>query len=124
MIVLYHRSILISINLLNFEVMLYSGETVFLKSTDNAEPNVLCRQINVKSARKLYDLGVKIWLHPCNLTLNNAWQVPYHYQKSETNTECFDSLVNSFRYYNCDRQRGKRIIFFAKCDKMGKLLHS
>lgn len=104
--------------------MLYSGETVFLKSTDNAEPNVLCRQINVKPARKLYDLGVKIWLHPCNLTLNNAWQVPYHYQKSETNTECFDSLVNSFRYYNCDRQRGKRIIFFAKCDKTGKLLHS
>lgn len=36
----------------------------------------------------------------------------------------FDSLVNSFRYYNCDRQRGKRIIFFAKCDKMGKLLHT
>lgn len=89
--------------------MLYSGETVFLKSTDNAEPNVLCRQINVKSARKLYDLGVKIWLHPCNLTLNNVWQVPYHYQKSETNTECFDSLVNSFRYYNCDRQRGKEL---------------
>lgn len=75
--------------------MLYNGETVFLKSTDNAEPNVLCRQINVKSARKLYDLGVKIWLHHCNLTLNNVWQVPYHYQKSETNTECFDRLVNS-----------------------------
>lgn len=104
--------------------MLYSGETVFLKSTDNAEPNVLGRQINVKSARKLYDLGVKIGLHHCNLTLNNVWQVPYHYQKSETNTECFDSLVNSFKYYNCDRQRGKRIIFFAKCDKMGKVLHT
>lgn len=104
--------------------MLYSGQTVFLKSTDNVKPNVLCRQINVKSARKLYDLGVKIWLHPCNLTLNNVWQVPYHFQKSETNTECFDSLVNSFKWYNCDKQRGRRIIFFAECDKNGKLLHS
>jgi len=92
--------------------MLYSGQTVFLKSTDNVKPNVLCRQINVKSARKLYDLGVKIWLHP------------YHFQKSETNTECFDSLVNSFKWYNCDKQRGRRIIFFAECDKNGKLLHS
>lgn len=104
--------------------MLYSGQTVFLKSTDNAEANVLCKQVNKLTAKKLYDKGIKIWLHPCNLTLNNVWQVPYHYQKSETNTECFDSLVNSFRYYNCGRQRGKRIIFFAECDKMGKLLHS
>ena len=46
--------------------MLYSGETIFLKSTDNAKANVLCRQINIKTARKLYDMGVKIWLHPCN----------------------------------------------------------
>lgn len=104
--------------------MLYSGETFFLRSTDNANANVLCRQINIISARKLYDKGVKIWLHPCNLTINNCWQVPYHYQKSETNTESFDSLVNSFMYYNCDRQRGRRIIFFAECDNKGKLLHS
>ena len=76
------------------------------------------------TAKKLYEKGVKVWLHPCNLTLNNVWQVPYHFQKSETNTECFDSLINSFRYYNCDSQRGKRIIFFAECDNKGKLLHS
>lgn len=104
--------------------MLYSGETVFLKSTDNAKANVLCKQVNKITAKKLYEKGVKIWLHPCNLTLNNVWQVPYHFQKSETNTECFDRLVNSFRYYNCDSQRGKRIIFFAECDNKGKLLHS
>ena len=104
--------------------MLYSGQTVFLRSADYSEVKILCKQINVKTAKKLYDKGVKIWLHPCNLTLNNVWQVPYHFQKSETNTECFDSLVNSFRYYNCDSQRGKRIIFFAECDNKGKLLHS
>lgn len=75
--------------------MLYSGETVFLKSTDNAKANVLCKQVNKITAKKLYEKGVKVWLHPCNLTLNNVWQVPYHFQKSET-----------------------------KCDNKGKLLHS
>lgn len=63
--------------------MLYSGETVFLKSTDNAKANVLCKQVNKITAKKLYEKGVKVWLHPCNLTLNNVWQVPYHFQKAK-----------------------------------------
>lgn len=94
--------------------MLYSGQTVFLKSTDNAK--VLCKQINVITARKLYEKGVKIWMHPCKLTINNCWQVPYHFQKKDGITECFDSVINAFNYYNCDKERGERIIFFAECD--------
>lgn len=31
--------------------MLYSGETVFLKSTDNAKANVLCKQVNKITAK-------------------------------------------------------------------------
>lgn len=96
--------------------MLYSGQTVFLKSTDNEKPNVLCKQINAITARKLYEKGVKIWMHPCNLTVNNCWQVPHHCQKTNEITECFDSVINSFAYYNCDKERGKRVIFFAECD--------
>lgn len=102
--------------------MLYSGQTVFLRSADYSEVKILCKQINVKTAKKLYDKGVKIWLHPCNLRLSNSWQEPYHYKKSETNTECFESLINSFGYYNFDKQRGRRIIFFAQCDSRGKLI--
>ena len=44
--------------------MLYSGQTVFLRSADYSEVKILCKQINVKTAKKLYDKGVKIWLHP------------------------------------------------------------
>lgn len=102
--------------------MLYSGQTVFLGSADYSEVKILCKQINVKTAKKLYDKGVKIWLHPCNLILSNPWQEPYDYKKSETYTECFESLVNSFSYYNCDKDRGQRIIFFAQCDSKGKLI--
>lgn len=102
--------------------MLYSDKIVLLKSTDNALiASIQCRQINICTARKLYEKGVKIWLHPCNLTLNNMWQVPYHYQKSETCTSNFDSLILSFTNYNCDKERGKRVIFFAECDSQKKL---
>jgi hypothetical protein len=102
--------------------MLYSGQTVMLKSVDYAQRDTLCRQINIKTARKLYDKGVKIWLHPCNVKLHNAWQEPYHYQQSDTNKECFDSLINSFKYFNLDMKRGRRLIFFAQCNTKGKLI--
>jgi hypothetical protein len=74
---------------------------------------VKCKQITRPKAEKLHDLGIRIWLHPCNLRLNNDWQTPYSYQRSETNTECFESLYTTFGYYNCDKERGRRILCFA-----------
>lgn len=99
--------------------MIYNNEVVYLKNSTGYD--IPCKQINSVSAKTLHNKGVKIWLHPCNLTLRNMWQEPYDYQKSVTNTECFESIVNSFRYYNCDKERGKRVIFFAECDKNGNL---
>lgn len=62
--------------------------------------------INKAKARKLYNQGVEIFLQSKNMPFDNAWQSAYSIKKSnEENT--FDSIVNSFIYYNCDRERGK-----------------
>lgn len=99
--------------------MLYSEQIVNLKNSTGCD--IPCKQINAISAKRLYNKGIRIWMHPCNLTLRNMWQEPYDCQKSETNTACFESVVNSFVYYNCDKERGKRIIFFAEVENLTHL---
>ena len=92
--------------------MIYSNLKITLKDNKGKTRNV--KQCNVLTAEKAYNNGKIIWLHPCNLKLKNVWQEPYTFQKSETNQENFTSLVNSFKYYNCDSQRGRRVIFFIE----------
>lgn len=66
-------------------------------------------------ARKLYESGKVVYLHTSLLSWNNAWQNPIPFNTDEvrpTYKEAkFDDLVNSFHYYNCDKERGMRVIF-------------
>lgn len=95
--------------------MLYSGETVYLKPFDNSTKyDIPCMQISARKAKKLYNKGCTIWLHPNKMKVRNPWQEPFNFQKESD--ESFDNIVNSFRYYNCDAQRGKRVIFFVQVE--------
>lgn len=96
--------------------MLYSGQTIYLKPIDNrTKYDIPCVQISANKAKKLYDNGCVVWLHSCKMRVRNPYQEPFNFQKTESN-ETFESIVNSFKYYNCDTQRGKRVIFFAKVE--------
>jgi len=81
--------------------------------------NVLkCRvkSIQKRTARKLYEFGVQIYLHPCKMRFDNPWQPPLPYRLGEyDDNRSFDEICNAFRYYNCDSERGKYIHFFVKC---------
>jgi hypothetical protein len=77
-------------------------------------------KINKAQARELYNSGYTIFLHPCRMRLNNHWQSPLEARLNEENTQRFDTLVNSFEYYNCDNERGKYPNYFAVLSYAGE----
>lgn len=78
------------------------------------------KQVNIKMAEKAYNEGKQLWLLPCNIRINNAWQhpMPLDRKSIEDNAfKCgstFSQIVNEFKYYNCDNERGKYPIFFVE----------
>lgn len=73
--------------------------------------NTTVKQVNKVQAKKLYDNGKQIYLHACNMRLNNAWQSPMPLDNSQG--EKFSTMVNEFEYYNCCNERGKYSNFFV-----------
>lgn len=90
----------------------YKGQTINLKDECGNTYNV--KQVTKPTAQKAYDNGKPVWMHPCNLRLDNMWQkpMPMHNDSGDT----FDNAVNSFKYYNCDTYNGKRVIYFTPVD--------
>lgn len=94
--------------------MRYSGEIITLRPS-----GIRVKQVNKTTARKLYNEGKTIYMHSCNMTLNNPWTSPYdiningRYGLANTS---FDSMVLDFQYYNCDAERGKYANFFVEVD--------
>lgn len=100
--------------------MRYSGQVLKFISSFVSDNGDKMYQINVIKARNMYDKGYDIWLHPCNMSINNVWESPYRYKRSESNESSFDSLVNAFSYCCLDKERGMRINFFARCEDVAR----
>lgn len=93
--------------------MLYSNQIVRI---DNKN----AFQVSIKKAERYFNEGRQLWLHPCNLRLNNAWQNPMPLSKDiqdnpHYNEASLRSIVNEFSYYNCDNERGNRVLIFVEC---------
>jgi hypothetical protein len=56
-------------------------------------------RINKKRARNLFNKGVKIYLCPSNLRPIGPWFNAFDVDLSAG--EAFDTILNSFEYYNC-----------------------
>jgi hypothetical protein len=73
------------------------------------------QQIQKRTARKLYDAGKTIYLHPCNMRFDNAWQTPMPANRNQKTYDwTFDILCDDYKYYNCDYERGYYIRFYVK----------
>jgi len=74
------------------------------------------RQIQKRTARKLFYEGETIYLQSSNLHFDNIWQFACDINKSRASYgETFDTICNAWVYYNCDNERGKYIHFYVKC---------
>lgn len=80
------------------------------------------RQVTIRKAESAYNSGKDVWMHSCNMRLNNHWQRPYMVSKEKTEDNAFTcgstfkQIVNDFTYYNCDNERGKYPIFFIEVE--------
>lgn len=71
-------------------------------------------RINKTAARKLFESGAKIFLAPCNMPPVSMWGQAAECSKDRCDCT-FESLVNSFEYYNCNySETGRYTAFYIK----------
>ena len=69
-------------------------------------------RVNKTKARKMYNQGKQVYLIQDMMRLDNAWQSPCPIDNK--NGRDFDGIVNEFRFYNCDSERGQGVKYFVK----------
>ena len=91
--------------------MRYANEIITLNNGKRV------KQVNKTTARKYYENGKTVYIHSCNMTINNMWQSLCPVNQADYPDgfmQSFDSIVYSFKYYNCDSERGKYPIYFIE----------
>lgn len=73
------------------------------------------KQVTKPTAEKLYNEGTTIHLLPCDANPHSVWI----HMCPISNTiagygETFTTVVNSYKYYNCNSEIGKNVCFFIK----------
>jgi len=96
----------------------YSGKKFQLADGKGIVHEVI--QVTKGKAKKAYENNETIWMHPCNMRVDNPWQKPYDISKAHITDPFalrlseFERVVDSYTYYNCDNERGKYPIFFVE----------
>jgi len=82
------------------------------------------KKINKTMARKIFDNGGTVYLVPCKVypSYDNMWVQPFELSKQNHGVEsedicptAFDSIVNSFEYYNCQHNELGTYTSFYHC---------
>lgn len=78
---------------------------------------ITVKQINKLTAKKLYNNGETIYMQTSNFAPFGVWQnlMTANVKEDIDNTvNQFEYLCDSFRWYNCDNERGKYIHFYQR----------
>ena len=94
------------------------------------------KQISKHEAKKLFSEGIEIYLQSCNIMPFGIWQslcpIKFDQDRKDSSLELdrklnaqnlppsviedeigqFQYLVNSYRWYNCDNERGRYVHFY------------
>lgn len=71
------------------------------------------QQVNKTKAERLFNEGTEIFLLPCNANPNSVWISLCPVKKDD---ESFNSVVNGYKYYNCNRELGLYVVYFIKAN--------
>ena len=80
----------------------FYGETITIK------------QVQKRTAKKLFESGEKIYMHACNMRPFGVWPTCCDITKKRADGDTFESIVNNFEYYNCDNERGLYVTFYKR----------
>ncbi len=75
-------------------------------------------QVNKRKARKLYDAGYEVFLHPCKMAFDSIWKEPCEISKeilTDAETK-FDKWVNHYQALNCDSEQGRYCRYFVRAE--------
>lgn len=67
-------------------------------------------KVDKRTARKEFNKGNAIHLLPSRIAPGNLWVEPL-----SVNKQCgksFDTLINEYSYYNCNRETGLRVNYY------------
>lgn len=74
------------------------------------------KKLTFRQAKKLFDSGKRIYLKTSKVSIqvlqHSPWLSWYEVQKDD-NPETFDQIVNSFSYYNCSKDMGLKVNYYA-----------
>lgn len=76
--------------------------------------NITIKQVQKRTAKKLYEQGVTIYVQSSNFAPFGLWSSCYDFNKDRMveGYDTFESTINSFEYYNCDSERGNYASFY------------
>ena len=75
------------------------------------------RRINLTKARNMYAAGKMVFLCASNMSPASIWQPASGICKNIDDIcvdETFNAQVNRFLYYNCNKETGRKVIFYEK----------
>ena len=75
---------------------------------------ITIKQIQKRTARKLFEAGETIYLQSSNFHPFGVWSQCIDIKKDINDNDSFDSIVNSFEYYNCSNEQGLYVSFYKK----------
>ena len=72
-------------------------------------------QISKVAAKKIFDNGVKVYLLQSNMRFDNPWEGICEVRKDSddwmSSEKQFERIINSYTYYNCDKERKVCAVF-------------
>jgi hypothetical protein len=71
------------------------------------------KKINKVTARKLYNEGKEFWITACNMRPKAGILIGSMSFERMADIP-FDTMVNSFTYYNCDNERGRYPAYYVE----------
>lgn len=72
------------------------------------------KQIQHRTAKKLYNEGKTLFLLPCKVSFQNIWIQPF--ELSNNNNNSWKNVINLYEYYNCNNELGKYTHFYVQLD--------
>jgi hypothetical protein len=75
------------------------------------------KKITKLEANKIYDSGKEIYLNPSKMNPNGVWHKAMKISKEISENAIYEAttfinLVNSYRYYNCNKEMGLVVTFY------------
>ena len=71
------------------------------------------KKITKVTARKLYNEGKELWITACNMRPETGILIGSASFERMADIP-FDTMVNSFTYYNCDNERGRYPAYYVE----------